>query len=262
MAINIASNFSPRFNKTLDDRQQFRTLNAMKNFETEALTTGLLTYNLETNLFYVWNAQNPEDPTLGKWRLLVQDINIPSIRGVAATYHDLLEVDTSTFVNNDLYIVSNDENHDDVSTIYSFNVSNSSWVYAGVFTVDVDPVVFPFVANAHYRQYELCQYNGTLYSAKEDFTADSSFNFRDWDSLTPTKHVINLTSQVNGITNEFLLPVNTFLGNDYSLYVNGLNRLEGVDFEITSASASQDKVVCSFSPALSSPDTIWLEYRL
>lgn len=262
MSIKIASNFAPRFNKTLDDRQQFVTLNAMKNFDTRALTSGILTFNLETNLFYVWNSHNPDDPVLGKWSLLLQNTNVPAIRGVAATYHDLLQVDTATFVNNDLYIVSADENHDDVTTIYSFNVSNSSWTYAGIFTVDVDPVVFPFTPNAHYRQYELCQYNGTLFSAKRDFTADSIFNPRDWDSLNDSKHVIDLSSQINGQTNEFLLPKNTYLGNDYTLYVNGLARLETVDFVIQPVSNDQNKIVCYFSPALATPDTIWVEYRL
>lgn len=68
MGIKIASNFSPRFTKPLDDRQQFSTLSAMKNFSASSVSDGLITYCLETNKYYVYNSSNDVDAETGKWR--------------------------------------------------------------------------------------------------------------------------------------------------------------------------------------------------
>ena len=61
MGIKIASNFSPRFTKPLDDRQQFATLNAMKNFSSQSLSDGLISFCLENNRHYVYNSSNEVD---------------------------------------------------------------------------------------------------------------------------------------------------------------------------------------------------------
>lgn len=76
MGIKIASNFSPRFTKPLDDRQQFATLNAMKNFSSQSLSDGLISFCLENNRHYVYNSSNEVDSITGKWREFYLPINI------------------------------------------------------------------------------------------------------------------------------------------------------------------------------------------
>lgn len=68
MSLKLGDGFSYLARKPLDERLTFTTLQDMVDFSESSLYTGIISYNKETNAFYTFNADNPVDATLGKWR--------------------------------------------------------------------------------------------------------------------------------------------------------------------------------------------------
>lgn len=75
MALKLGDNFSYQARKPLDERLTFDTLSGMVDLPDSVLYTGLIAFNEATNQFYVFNASNAVDPTLGKWRRFTADSN-------------------------------------------------------------------------------------------------------------------------------------------------------------------------------------------
>lgn len=59
-----------------------------------------------------------------------------AIRGVVANYAELGLVQTSRLVENDTYIVEQDETHDGQTTVYSW--SRQGWVFAGLYQITLN----------------------------------------------------------------------------------------------------------------------------
>lgn len=97
MAVKIASNFSLKSKKFLDDREEFDTILDMKNFPENSIPNGFITYNKETNKRYEFNSSNVNDMNLGKWRET-------SIESVDTITKDETKVITSGGVYNGLYV--------------------------------------------------------------------------------------------------------------------------------------------------------------
>lgn len=97
MAVKIASNFSLKSKKFLDDREEFDTILDMKNFPENSIPNGFITYNKETNKRYEFNSSNVNDVDLGKWRET-------SIESVDTITKDETKVITSGGVYNGLYV--------------------------------------------------------------------------------------------------------------------------------------------------------------
>ena len=70
MGINLTSNFSPKTPEFLDDRQSFKTLEEMRNYDVNLLPEGFETYCVETNKKYKFLSSNSIDTNLGKWRVV------------------------------------------------------------------------------------------------------------------------------------------------------------------------------------------------
>lgn len=68
MSLNIADNFSYRGQKPLDQRLVFDTLIDMASVASSEVYTGLLSFNLENNTFYIYDDSNTSDAVTGKWR--------------------------------------------------------------------------------------------------------------------------------------------------------------------------------------------------
>lgn len=68
MSLNIADNFSYRGQKPLDQRLVFDTLLDMAGVANSEVYTGLLSFNLENNTFYIYDDSNNLDAVTGKWR--------------------------------------------------------------------------------------------------------------------------------------------------------------------------------------------------
>lgn len=68
MSIAVADNFSYQGAKPLDARFQFNTIAAMRNTSEATLYNGCLSYVNSEKKYYVFDAQNEEDLTLGRWR--------------------------------------------------------------------------------------------------------------------------------------------------------------------------------------------------
>lgn len=68
MALVIGDNFSYKARKPLDERLTFDTLSGMASLSDSVLYTGLMAFNNETKKFYLFDASNTVDATLGKWR--------------------------------------------------------------------------------------------------------------------------------------------------------------------------------------------------
>lgn len=68
MALRIGDNFSYQARKPLDERLTFDTLSEMASLSDSVLYTGLMAFNNATKKFYVFDANNTVDITLGKWR--------------------------------------------------------------------------------------------------------------------------------------------------------------------------------------------------
>ena len=66
--ININSNFLLQSKLFLDSRKSFDTLVDMANFLEGAIPEGFITYCVETDKYYKFNALNDVDATTGKWR--------------------------------------------------------------------------------------------------------------------------------------------------------------------------------------------------
>ena len=75
MSVKLIDNFSYQGKLPNFSRDTFRTLNDMKNFAETNVDEGHISYNLETKKHYKFNSSNPIDTTLGKWRLLDNDIS-------------------------------------------------------------------------------------------------------------------------------------------------------------------------------------------
>lgn len=70
MSLKIGDNFLYKGKKPLDSRDTFSTVAEMTAFAETSLNNGHISYVDETNTFYVFNAANDVDTTLGKWRIL------------------------------------------------------------------------------------------------------------------------------------------------------------------------------------------------
>lgn len=70
MGIIVTDNFSPKTPKFIDDRQSFKTLEEMRNYDVNLLPEGFETYCVETNKKYKFLSSNSIDTNLGKWRLV------------------------------------------------------------------------------------------------------------------------------------------------------------------------------------------------
>lgn len=70
MGIIVTDNFSPKTPKFIDDRQSFKTLEEMRNYDVNLLPEGFETYCVETNRKYKFLSSNTVDANLGKWRLV------------------------------------------------------------------------------------------------------------------------------------------------------------------------------------------------
>ena len=68
MAINVNSNFLLQSKLFLDSRKSFDTLVDMASFLEGAIPEGFITYCVETDKYYKFNALNDVDATTGKWR--------------------------------------------------------------------------------------------------------------------------------------------------------------------------------------------------
>ena len=68
MAISINSNFQLLSKLHLDSRKSFDTLADMASFLEGAIPEGFITYCVETDKYYKFNALNDVDATTGKWR--------------------------------------------------------------------------------------------------------------------------------------------------------------------------------------------------
>jgi len=68
MSISIADNFNYRGRKAFDARISYDTVSSMKNVSDSDIYDGCLAYNLETDKYYKFLANNTVDATLGKWR--------------------------------------------------------------------------------------------------------------------------------------------------------------------------------------------------
>ena len=68
MAISINSNFLLQSKLFLDSRKSFDTLADMASFLEGAIPEGFITYCVETDKYYKFNALNDVDATTGKWR--------------------------------------------------------------------------------------------------------------------------------------------------------------------------------------------------
>lgn len=65
--IQVADNFNYRGKKPNFDRDNFDTLQDMKNYSENSLDDGHISYCKETNKHYKFNSNNQSDPTTGKW---------------------------------------------------------------------------------------------------------------------------------------------------------------------------------------------------
>lgn len=70
MGIIVTDNFSPKTPKFIDDRQSFKTLEEMRNYDVNLLPEGFETYCVETNKKYKFLSSNSIDTNLGKWRIV------------------------------------------------------------------------------------------------------------------------------------------------------------------------------------------------
>lgn len=70
MGITVTDNFSPKTPKFIDDRQSFKTLEEMRNYDVNLLPEGFETYCVETNKKYKFLSSNSIDVNLGKWRVV------------------------------------------------------------------------------------------------------------------------------------------------------------------------------------------------
>lgn len=70
MGIIVTDNFSPKTPKFIDDRQSFKTLEEMRNYDVNLLPEGFETYCVETNKKYKFLSSNSIDTNLGKWRVV------------------------------------------------------------------------------------------------------------------------------------------------------------------------------------------------
>lgn len=65
--IQVADNFNYRGKKPNFDRDNFDTLQDMKNYSENSLDDGHISYCKETDKHYKFNSNNQSDPTTGKW---------------------------------------------------------------------------------------------------------------------------------------------------------------------------------------------------
>ena len=70
MAIRFTNNVHYLGKKAFVGREEYDTLADMKGADANGLNNGLIAFNHETNLHYVFEESNTEDATTGKWRKL------------------------------------------------------------------------------------------------------------------------------------------------------------------------------------------------
>ena len=74
MALKVGDNFSYRGQKPNFERDTFATLAAMKSFPTTSIDEGHISLCLEDGKRYKYSASFSTDPTLGKWRRVIDSV--------------------------------------------------------------------------------------------------------------------------------------------------------------------------------------------
>lgn len=83
MAIGVIDNFSYNGKKPNFERDQFSTLEEMRNAQDSVIDEGHISFCEETGLSYQFLSSNSIDSSTGKWRVFnerIQSVNVPELQ--------------------------------------------------------------------------------------------------------------------------------------------------------------------------------------
>ena len=127
--IPLPSNITLLAQLLLDFRGSFKTIAAMASFDENYLASGQITYCLEDKQLYIYDKDNPQDPTLGRWTALGGSSAAQSLFLIAENYTDLCANTPS--IQKIAYVKTSEVNAVDgkeySSGFYIWNVTDQVW---------------------------------------------------------------------------------------------------------------------------------------
>ena len=99
MAIEVDQGFELKNKNALDVRTHFKTLQEMKDYDEAFLPDTFYAVNDETGKIYIFNKNNIEDATLGKWEIVGASATVDTLTVTEFnTFWDSLEITSVNYI--------------------------------------------------------------------------------------------------------------------------------------------------------------------